>query len=129
MLNRLAAYMSDTTPAPVPIPSPQYVRSTAMARQLAERDARVRVVLAHSEYEPEALPGTIAHRTRQVRVAALTLVELYRLGFRAGWDGLKAYTQWSTTPGDSFVASAYAPDAAQVLALDAIGHGLAWPEQ
>lgn len=113
-------------------PEPQYVRDTTQARALAERDVRVRLVLVEhdgAEYEPQAVPGTPAYKVRQLRAAALTLVELYRLGYRVGWDGLKTYAACTTNPANPlYLASPYAPDVAQVVARAMIADELAWPE-
>lgn len=109
------------------------VRSAADARKLAENDHRVRMVLANIPRQASTVwhkPGSTGYMVQQLRTAALTLVELYRLGYRVGWDGLKAFVFLSTNPeGLAFVVNAHSAEAAHLLAVDAITSDLAWPER
>lgn len=114
------------------------VRSRAEAEALARRDARVATVLAFMQTEPvpeEAVATEEQTHISRLMLAAETLVLLYRLGYRIGWDGLKAIVAWRLRT-DSLLAIPF-PELAgpfmpriapTLLARSLIHDGHAWPD-
>jgi len=90
-----------------------YHRDAEAGRQLAARDERVARVLA----DPASYPT-------YMQAAALALIELYRRGYRMGWDSLLC-AAFLFRREQMYEA----PEAQAVeLADDMVQDALAWPE-